>query len=88
MSERADWTSGREAILYQSCCSCGAAQYFRRAFCAACGGGAVTESRASELLDAANGRVKVAVVMERRALDAEHARALLEARGGSLRSAL
>ena len=49
---------------------------------------AVTESRASELLDAANGRVKVAVVMERRALDAEHARALLEARGGSLRSAL
>ena len=46
MSERADWTGGREAILYQSCCSCGSAQYFFRAFCAACGG-AVTESRAS-----------------------------------------
>ena len=46
MSGRADWTSGREAIIYQSCFSCGAAQYFRRAFCAACGGD-VTDSRAS-----------------------------------------
>jgi uncharacterized protein len=38
MSERlADWTSGGEAIVYQSCAACGAKQYFRRSFCAACG---------------------------------------------------
>ena len=47
MSERADWTGGREVILYQSCESCGAAQYFRRAFCAACGSVDVVEQRAS-----------------------------------------
>ena len=46
MSVRADWTRGHEAILYQSCRSCRAAQYFCRAFCAVCGGD-VTESRAS-----------------------------------------
>ena len=38
MSERlADWTTGHEAIVYQSCAACGARQYFRRNFCAACG---------------------------------------------------
>ena len=47
MSERADWTGGCEAILYQSCESCGAAQYFRRTFCAACGSADVVEQRAS-----------------------------------------
>jgi uncharacterized protein len=33
----ADWTTGTEAISYQSCGSCHAVQYFRRAFCASCG---------------------------------------------------
>ncbi|UZE47386.1 Zn-ribbon domain-containing OB-fold protein [Rhodopseudomonas sp. P2A-2r] len=33
----ADWTTGVEAISYQTCASCQAVQYFRRAFCAACG---------------------------------------------------
>jgi uncharacterized OB-fold protein len=33
----ADWTTGAEAIVYQSCASCGALQYFRGSFCAACG---------------------------------------------------
>jgi uncharacterized protein len=38
MSDKlADWTSGAEAIVYQHCAACGARQYFRRAFCAACG---------------------------------------------------
>ena len=46
MSERVDWISGCEVIVYQRCESCGTAQYFRRAFCAACGGD-VRESRAS-----------------------------------------
>ena len=32
-----DWTTGAEAIVYQSCAACGARQYFRRSFCAACG---------------------------------------------------
>ena len=36
-SELADWTTGTEAIVYQACAACGAKQYFRRAFCAACG---------------------------------------------------
>jgi uncharacterized protein len=43
----ADWTSGESAILYQFCGSCGRAQYFRRGFCAACGGGELQERRAS-----------------------------------------
>jgi uncharacterized protein len=47
MSESADWTTGSEVILYQSCESCETAQYFRRAFCAACGGGDLMEQRAS-----------------------------------------
>jgi uncharacterized protein len=33
----ADWTSGAEAIVYQSCSACGAIQYFQRGFCAGCG---------------------------------------------------
>jgi uncharacterized OB-fold protein len=47
MSESADWTAGHEAVLYQSCESCGTTQYFRRAFCAACGAAGVVEKRAS-----------------------------------------
>jgi len=48
MSERpADWTTGAEAIVYQSCAACGARQYFRRSFCAACGAADLTEIRAS-----------------------------------------
>jgi len=42
----ADWTTGEAAIVYQSCVSCGAGQYFRRAFCAACGGTELLEKRA------------------------------------------
>ena len=41
MSDRAahidDWTTGAEAIAYQSCAACGSRQYVRRSFCAACG---------------------------------------------------
>ena len=33
----ADWTTGAEAITYQSCSACGTLQYFRRSFCASCG---------------------------------------------------
>lgn len=48
MSEKlADWTSGEAAIVYQSCSSCGAKQYFRRGFCAACGTADLVEQRAS-----------------------------------------
>ena len=49
MSERkpADWTTGIEAILYQSCGTCGKVQYFRRGFCATCGASNVIEKRAS-----------------------------------------
>jgi uncharacterized OB-fold protein len=32
-----DWTTGAQAIVYQSCAACGSRQYFRRSFCAACG---------------------------------------------------
>jgi uncharacterized OB-fold protein len=31
----ADWTTGAEAIVYQSCAACGNVQYFRRSFCVA-----------------------------------------------------
>ena len=47
MAKPADWTQGEEAILYQSCSSCGKAQYFRRGFCAACGSTELAEQRAS-----------------------------------------
>jgi N-acetylmuramic acid 6-phosphate etherase len=48
----------------------------------------VGDERAQELLAAAAGSVKVAIVMERRALGASHARALLDENGGSLRALL
>jgi uncharacterized OB-fold protein len=32
-----DWTTGAQAIVYQSCAVCDATQYFHRSFCAACG---------------------------------------------------
>lgn len=48
----------------------------------------VEEGRARELLDAANGRVKAAIVMERQSVDAAQAQVLLDAKGGSLRSLL
>jgi uncharacterized OB-fold protein len=42
-----DWTSGAEAIVYQSCAACGGLQYFRRSFCAGCGAPDPAEKRAS-----------------------------------------
>ena len=48
MNEKlADWTSGEAAIIYQGCGACGAVQYFRRGFCAACGATELREQRAS-----------------------------------------
>ena len=48
MSDKlADWTKGAEAIVYQHCAVCGARQYFRRAFCAACGAPEPASKRAS-----------------------------------------
>ena len=41
------WITGEEAIVYQSCASCGAQQYFRRSFCCACGAADPVEKRAS-----------------------------------------
>jgi uncharacterized OB-fold protein len=43
----ADWTTGHEAIVYQSCAACGGLQYFRRGFCAVCGAPNPAEKRAS-----------------------------------------
>jgi uncharacterized OB-fold protein len=43
----ADWTTGAEAIVYQSCAACGSLQYFRRSFCRACGAPHPIEKRAS-----------------------------------------
>jgi uncharacterized OB-fold protein len=43
----ADWTTGAEAIVYQSCAACGAKQYFRRHFCSTCGVPNPVEKRAS-----------------------------------------
>src|SRR5712691_12105190 len=43
----ADWTTGTEAIVYQCCAACGARQYFRRSFCAACGAADPVEKQAS-----------------------------------------
>jgi uncharacterized OB-fold protein len=43
----ADWTTGAEAIVYQSCERCGNLQYFRRSFCSACGAPDPVEQRAS-----------------------------------------
>jgi uncharacterized OB-fold protein len=48
MSDKiADWTEGAEAVVYQHCAACGARQYFRRAFCAACGATEPATKRAS-----------------------------------------
>ena len=48
MSDKlADWTTGVEAIVYQSCGVCGKTQYFHRSFCAACGAQDLEEHRAS-----------------------------------------
>ena len=44
---RADWTTGAEAIVYQSCAACGNLQYFRRSFCVACGAADPAEQHAS-----------------------------------------
>jgi uncharacterized OB-fold protein len=41
-----DWTTGAEAIVYQSCAACGTKHYFRRSFCAACGAPDLTKKRA------------------------------------------
>jgi len=43
----ADWTTGAEAIVYQSCGTCASLQYFRRSFCVACGAPDPAEKRAS-----------------------------------------
>lgn len=43
----ADWTSGEEAIVYQSCNACRHVWYFRRGFCPACGGNDVATNTAS-----------------------------------------
>ena len=43
----ADWTTGAEAIVYQSCAACGSLQYFRRSFCCACGAPDPIEKHAS-----------------------------------------
>jgi uncharacterized OB-fold protein len=43
----ADWTTGQEAITYQSCRACGAIQYFRRSFCAGCGSSDLDDKVAS-----------------------------------------
>jgi uncharacterized protein len=42
-----DWTTGEQAIAYQSCGSCDNVQYFRRGFCAACGATELIENQAS-----------------------------------------
>jgi uncharacterized OB-fold protein len=48
MSDKpADWTRGVEAILHQSCGTCGNVQYFRRGFCAACSVSNLIEKHAS-----------------------------------------
>ena len=41
------WTTGEEAIVYQSCTACGTKQYFRRSFCAGCGAPDPVEKQAS-----------------------------------------
>jgi uncharacterized OB-fold protein len=46
-SKSGDWTSGQEAIVYQSCAACGGVQYFHRRFCSTCGAADPAEQRAS-----------------------------------------
>ena len=43
----ADWTKGAEVIVYQSCSTCDAVQYFHRSFGAACGAPDPVENHAS-----------------------------------------
>jgi uncharacterized protein len=43
----ADWTTGAQAIVYQSCTACGNRQYFRRGFCCMCSASDPVEKRAS-----------------------------------------
>ena len=43
----ADWTTGAEAIIYQSCAACGSLQYFHRSFCRICGAPDPIEKQAS-----------------------------------------
>jgi uncharacterized protein len=43
----ADWTTGAEAIVYQSCAACGGLQYFRRGFCCVCSAPDPVDKRAS-----------------------------------------
>jgi uncharacterized protein len=42
-----DWTTGEDAIVYQSCVACGSLQYFRRSFCCVCGAPDPADRRAS-----------------------------------------
>ena len=42
-----DWTTGEDAIVYQSCVACGSLQYFRRSFCCVCGAPDPVDRRAS-----------------------------------------
>jgi uncharacterized OB-fold protein len=42
-----DWTTGADAIVYQSCPSCRAEWYFRRGFCPSCGSQEPQTHRAS-----------------------------------------
>ncbi|MCG6206744.1 OB-fold domain-containing protein [Rhodopseudomonas sp. HC1] len=64
MSEPAmtDWTSDDEAIVYQRCTACGAVQYFRRDFCAACG-----SNDLATLLASGEGTVYAATLVHRAA---------------------
>jgi uncharacterized protein len=43
----ADWTTGAEAIAYQSCGACKHVWYFRRGFCPACGSEDIATGEAS-----------------------------------------
>lgn len=42
-----DWTQGEKALVYRRCRTCAGFFYFRRPFCAACGGDDVEALRAS-----------------------------------------
>ncbi|MBW8903696.1 MAG: OB-fold domain-containing protein, partial [Bradyrhizobium sp.] len=62
------WTTGVEAILYQSCMACGSLQYFHRSFCSVCGAPDPVEKRASgEGIVYATSRVFRAATPETRA---------------------
>jgi uncharacterized OB-fold protein len=43
----ADWTTGTEAIAFQTCGACKHVWYFRRGFCPACGSDSVVAKTAS-----------------------------------------